>query len=163
MPAATEYVLTLSCPDRVGIVHAVAAYLHEAGCNVLDSQQFGDRIAGRFFMRVHVEIGDLSGVDVDLHMALAPFARCAIDYSAVWKGARPGGMAAGDSLVQQFLGHGIATRLSARLGEGDAELGDDEPARPQQHEQGRHEEVPERSGGSGLCDGHRWPGRLMPS
>ena len=53
--AATEYVLTLSCPDRVGIVHAVAAYLHRAGCNVLDSQQFGDRIAGRFFMRVHVE------------------------------------------------------------------------------------------------------------
>jgi formyltetrahydrofolate deformylase len=55
MPASTEYVLTLSCPDRVGIVHAVAAYLHQAGCNVLDSQQFGDRIAGRFFMRVHVE------------------------------------------------------------------------------------------------------------
>ena len=42
--ASTEYVLTLSCPDRVGIVHAVAAYLHQAGCNVLDSQQFGDRI-----------------------------------------------------------------------------------------------------------------------
>ena len=38
-----EFVLTLSCPDRVGIVHAVAAYLHEAGCNVLDSQQFADR------------------------------------------------------------------------------------------------------------------------
>jgi formyltetrahydrofolate deformylase len=53
-----EFVLTLSCPDRVGIVHAVAAYLHRAGCNVLDSQQFGDRIvegSGRFFMRVHVE------------------------------------------------------------------------------------------------------------
>ena len=42
--ASTEYVLTLSCPDRVGIVHAVAAYLHQAGCNVLDSQQFGDRL-----------------------------------------------------------------------------------------------------------------------
>jgi formyltetrahydrofolate deformylase len=55
----SEYVLTLSCPDRVGIVHAVAAYLHQAGCNVLDSQQFGDRIVkgpGRFFMRVHVEM-----------------------------------------------------------------------------------------------------------
>jgi formyltetrahydrofolate deformylase len=39
-------------------VHAVAAYLHQAGCNVLDSQQFGDRVeqgSGRFFMRVHVE------------------------------------------------------------------------------------------------------------
>jgi formyltetrahydrofolate deformylase len=52
---STELVLTLSCPDRVGIVHAVAAYLHESGCNVLDAQQFGDRPAGRFFMRVHVE------------------------------------------------------------------------------------------------------------
>ena len=30
-----ELVLTLSCPDRTGIVHAVSAYLHEAGCNVL--------------------------------------------------------------------------------------------------------------------------------
>lgn len=29
-----------------------------------------------------------------------------------------GGMAAGDSLVQQVLGHGLAARLSARLGEG---------------------------------------------
>jgi formyltetrahydrofolate deformylase len=55
--ASTELVLTLSCPDRVGIVHAVAAYLHESGCNVLDAQQFGDRTAGRFFMRVHVETG----------------------------------------------------------------------------------------------------------
>jgi formyltetrahydrofolate deformylase len=52
---STELVLTLSCPDRVGIVHAVAGYLHESGCNVLDAQQFGDRPAGRFFMRVHVE------------------------------------------------------------------------------------------------------------
>jgi formyltetrahydrofolate deformylase len=53
-----EFVLTLSCPDRPGIVHAVAAYLHEAGCNVLDSQQFADRTgpeSSRFFMRVHVE------------------------------------------------------------------------------------------------------------
>ena len=29
-----------------------------------------------------------------------------------------GGMAAGDSLVQQVLGHGVASRISARLGEG---------------------------------------------
>ena len=50
--------LTLSCPDRTGIVHAVAAYLHQAGCNVLDSQQFGDRTGdgpSQFFMRVHLE------------------------------------------------------------------------------------------------------------
>jgi len=51
----TELVLTLCCPDRTGIVHAVSAYLHEAGCNVVDAQQFGDRTTATFFMRVHVE------------------------------------------------------------------------------------------------------------
>ena len=29
-----------------------------------------------------------------------------------------GGLAAGDSLIQQMFGHGIATKLSAKLGEG---------------------------------------------
>ena len=55
-PPAGEFVLTLSCPDRPGIVHAVAAYLYQAGCNILDSQQYADRDTGRFFMRVHVEV-----------------------------------------------------------------------------------------------------------
>jgi formyltetrahydrofolate deformylase len=58
-----EYVLTLTCPDRVGIVHAVAAYLHRAGCNIVDSQQFGDRLVGQFFMRVHVE-GDVGPAEL---------------------------------------------------------------------------------------------------
>ena len=70
-----QYVLTLSCPDRTGIVHAVAAYLHEAGCNVLDSQQFGDRTAGRFFMRVHVETVPAAPVTHgSLHGGFAPVA-----------------------------------------------------------------------------------------
>jgi formyltetrahydrofolate deformylase len=55
-PLGAEFVLTLSCPDRPGIVRAVAAYLYQAGCNILDSQQYADRTADRFFMRVHVEI-----------------------------------------------------------------------------------------------------------
>ncbi|MFI0351898.1 formyltetrahydrofolate deformylase [Actinomadura sp. 9N407] len=48
----SEYVLTLSCPDRPGIVAAVSGLLAERGCNILESQQFGDRDTGRFFMRV---------------------------------------------------------------------------------------------------------------
>jgi formyltetrahydrofolate deformylase len=47
-----EFTLTLSCPDRKGIVSAVASYLLERECNILDSAQFGDRSNGRFFMRV---------------------------------------------------------------------------------------------------------------
>jgi len=73
--ASTEFVLTLSCPDRTGIVHAVAAYLHQAGCNVLDSQQFGDRTAGRFFMRVHVEtVPGTAATQESLHGGFTPVA-----------------------------------------------------------------------------------------
>jgi formyltetrahydrofolate deformylase len=50
-----SFTLTLSCPDRIGIVHGVTGFLAEHGCNIIDSQQFGDRDTGRFFMRVHVE------------------------------------------------------------------------------------------------------------
>ena len=57
---AAEYVLTLSCVDRVGIVHAVAGCLAAAGCNILDSQQYGDPSTGQFFMRVHFSAADAS-------------------------------------------------------------------------------------------------------
>ncbi|MFC5910769.1 formyltetrahydrofolate deformylase [Streptacidiphilus monticola] len=50
---ADQYVLTLSCPDKQGIVHAVSSYLFLTGCNIVDSQQFGDAESGLFFMRVH--------------------------------------------------------------------------------------------------------------
>ncbi|MFF9983805.1 formyltetrahydrofolate deformylase [Streptomyces erythrochromogenes] len=50
-----QYVLTVSCPDKQGIVHAVSSYLFMTGCNIVDSQQFGDRETGLFFMRVHFE------------------------------------------------------------------------------------------------------------
>lgn len=48
----TEYVLTLSCPDRPGVVAAVSGLLARHGCNIIESQQFGDRDSARFFMRV---------------------------------------------------------------------------------------------------------------
>jgi formyltetrahydrofolate deformylase len=48
-----DFVLSLSCPDRRGIVAEVTRFLFERNCNILDSQQFGDRANGRFFMRVH--------------------------------------------------------------------------------------------------------------
>lgn len=50
---AAEFVFTLSCPDRRGIVQAVSALLAERGGNILDSHQFGERESGAFFMRVH--------------------------------------------------------------------------------------------------------------
>lgn len=48
-----ELVLLLSCPDRRGIVADVSRFLFERNCNILDSQQFGDREQNQFFMRKH--------------------------------------------------------------------------------------------------------------
>ncbi len=54
-----EFILRLSCRDTKGIVHAVSGLLFQAGCNIIDSQQFGDLVGpgatGRFFMRVHFD------------------------------------------------------------------------------------------------------------
>ena len=47
-----RYVLTLSCPDRPGIVHAVSGVLLHQGCNIVESGQFTDPRNGAFFMRV---------------------------------------------------------------------------------------------------------------
>jgi formyltetrahydrofolate deformylase len=49
---AGDFVLVLSCPDRPGIVHAVSGFLVERGGNIVESQQFGDRLTDRFFMRI---------------------------------------------------------------------------------------------------------------
>ena len=49
------YVLTLTCPDRAGLVFAVTRWIAEAGGNILDSQQFTDTSDGEFFLRVHFE------------------------------------------------------------------------------------------------------------
>jgi formyltetrahydrofolate deformylase len=51
-----EYILTLSCPDKPGIVYAVSSFLVQHSANIIDSQQYGDGDGGRFFMRVHFSV-----------------------------------------------------------------------------------------------------------
>ncbi|KAK3367430.1 formyl transferase [Lasiosphaeria ovina] len=50
---ADEHILTLSCPDKPGIVHAVTGVFADQGLNILDLQQFSDPTTEKFFMRVH--------------------------------------------------------------------------------------------------------------
>src|SRR6187551_721359 len=71
--ASAEYVLILSCPDRPGIVHAVSGFLVERGGNILESQQFGDRLSGRFFMRIDVAVPGPADAAA-LRMEFAPIA-----------------------------------------------------------------------------------------
>ena len=46
------YILTLSCPDRMGIVHAVSGFLLERQGNIEEAAQYNDPATGLFFMRV---------------------------------------------------------------------------------------------------------------
>ncbi|MDU4245548.1 MAG: ACT domain-containing protein, partial [Varibaculum cambriense] len=48
----SHLVLTLSCPDRPGIVHDVTKVIVEVEGNIVDSQQFDDPETKSFFMRV---------------------------------------------------------------------------------------------------------------
>lgn len=49
-----EFVLTVSCPDRRGIVHAVSGVMLDLAMTILDSQQFADVTSGEFHLRMHV-------------------------------------------------------------------------------------------------------------
>ncbi len=64
-PVIPSWVLTLVCADRVGIVAAVSQFLAERGGFITDSQQYADREADLFFMRVAFEATDDRMHDTD--------------------------------------------------------------------------------------------------
>ena len=68
-----DHILTLSCPDRTGIVFRVSGLLFEHGCNILDAQQFGDAESGRFFLRVHFDTPEPARIEA-VRAAFAPLA-----------------------------------------------------------------------------------------
>ncbi|MGJ5178244.1 formyltetrahydrofolate deformylase [Bradyrhizobium oligotrophicum] len=77
-----QYVLTLSCPDRPGIVSAVSTFLAHNGQNILDAQQFGDFETGHFFMRVVFTAADLA---VNLPSLQTGFAAIAERFAMDWQ------------------------------------------------------------------------------
>jgi formyltetrahydrofolate deformylase len=74
------YVLTLSCPDRPGIVHAVSGFLLERGGNIEEAAQYNDPGTGLFFMRVQFACGQLT--HDDLKTQLKSFAQ---PFGMVWQ------------------------------------------------------------------------------
>jgi formyltetrahydrofolate deformylase len=75
-----RFILTLSCPDRKGIVAAVATFLLEQDCNIVDSAQFGDAVNGRFFMRVCFA----AETAVELEALQGAFSRTAERFAMQW-------------------------------------------------------------------------------
>ena len=51
------FILTLSCPQRPGIVHSVTKFLFGHGCDIVEHQQFDDPIRKALFLRTEVVAG----------------------------------------------------------------------------------------------------------
>jgi formyltetrahydrofolate deformylase len=73
-------VLRLSCPDRMGIVAGVGAFLFERGCNIVESAQFGDAKSSRFFMRV-----SFNSTGIGLAETRRDFAQLADRFAMQWE------------------------------------------------------------------------------
>jgi formyltetrahydrofolate deformylase len=74
-----DYVLTLTCPEQLGIVHAVSGFLVDHGCDIVDNRQFDSE---RFYMRVHFAA---RRQPVTLDELRASFARTAVAYGMEWQ------------------------------------------------------------------------------
>jgi formyltetrahydrofolate deformylase len=81
-----RYILTLSCPDRVGIVHAATGALLRRGANVTESTQFGDPDTKLFFMRVEFEVAtEPDGVAVTEAALRAAFRGLEAEFGLAWQ------------------------------------------------------------------------------
>jgi len=77
-----EYVLTVSCAERPGLLHAVSGFLVGHDANVIESKQFDDRQAGTFFMRVQFE--SASAAALDEGKLREDFAAVAASFGMTW-------------------------------------------------------------------------------
>ena len=73
------YILTLSCPDRLGLVHDVTGFLLKHHGNIEEAAQYNDPDTGLFFQRVQFRCTDSS--HADLRSALGVFAQ---PYAMQW-------------------------------------------------------------------------------
>ena len=69
------YILTLSCPDRIGIVYAVSGFLMQRSGNIEEAAQYNDPDTGLFFMRVQFACDKLGHAQLktELTAFAAPF------------------------------------------------------------------------------------------
>ncbi len=60
MSEKRTFVLTITCPDTVGIVAAVSGFLTQRDCFITEAAQYGDPLSRRFFMRIVFAAGALT-------------------------------------------------------------------------------------------------------
>ena len=84
-----DFVLVIDCPDQPGIVHAVSGFLFERGGNIVESQQFGDPLNGRFFMRIDFAMAHDAATAESLRTSFAEVARRFSMTFEIWEARAP--------------------------------------------------------------------------
>ena len=109
------FILTLSCPDRVGIVHAVSGFLSSAAATSSTASSSAIRDTGRFFMRVHFEGTDATARPRALRDA---FAASAKQFAMDWQHRTSGSAAPRVVIMVSQHGHCLNDLLFRwRIGE----------------------------------------------
>ena len=74
--------LLVCCPDRKGLVAALAQLLYGHGANILDADQHTDPIAGQFFQRIKFDLSELHTDRTSLETAIS---EVAARFSMSWR------------------------------------------------------------------------------
>ncbi|MHC6175263.1 formyltetrahydrofolate deformylase [Glutamicibacter sp. X7] len=114
---ADSYVLTLSCTDKVGIVHAVTGVLAQHHSNITELKQFNDVRAGQYFLRIEFYLGSASDASSNIDSLEAALKPVVENFDATW-GLRPAGAKKRVLVMVSKFGHCLNDLLfRARMGE----------------------------------------------
>ena len=75
MNSTETYILTITCPDTVGIVAAVTGFLYEHDAFITEAAQYGDPLSRRFFMRIVFNAGALMPPRVEMEKRFTAIAQ----------------------------------------------------------------------------------------
>lgn len=111
------YVLTFTCAERSGIVHAVTGLLLKHQGDIRELKQHDDQRSGTLFMRIEFEICNQPDTSQDIAELEASLEELAQEYQAQW-GMRPAGKKKRVVVMVSKFGHCLHDLLfRARMGE----------------------------------------------
>ncbi|MBF0563254.1 MAG: formyltetrahydrofolate deformylase [Alphaproteobacteria bacterium] len=82
MAVKPSFVLTITCPDTVGIVAAVSGFLTQHDCFITEAAQYGDPLSDRFFSRIVFSAGALTPPMPELEKL---FSMVAERFQMIWR------------------------------------------------------------------------------
>jgi len=80
-----KYILTVNCPETIGIVRQVSNFFYELGFSVFEAAEYADLENKRFFARWEFGASDKSGVGIEIDQISDQFATIADEFDMNWQ------------------------------------------------------------------------------